>query len=171
VTQTLVQLLNETQWGELDYLVIDLPPGTGDVQLTLAQQIPVTAAVVVTTPQKVALVDAKKALAMFDKVKIPVLGVVENMSTHICSCCGCEEAIFGESGGEELAQQKGVELLAKLPLDKQICLDSDAGKPTIVAKPESTLAQRYREMALKVSAQLAQKKKEYSHLFPEIIVK
>ncbi len=171
VTQTLVQLLNETDWGELDYLVIDLPPGTGDVQLTLAQQIPVTGAVVVTTPQQVALVDARKALAMFDKVKIPVLGLIENMSTHICSCCGCEEAIFGEGGGEKLAQEKGVEVLAKLPLDKRICEESDQGQPTVVTEPQSPLAQRYREAALKVGARLALKKKEYSQLFPEIVVK
>ncbi len=171
VTQTLVQLLNETDWGDLDYLIIDLPPGTGDVQLTLAQQVPVTGAVVVTTPQQVALVDARKALAMFDKVKIPVLGLIENMSTHICSCCGCEEAIFGEGGGERLAQEKGVELLANLPLDRRICEESDQGKPTVVAEPEGTLAQRYREAALKIGAQLALKKKEYSQLFPEIVVK
>ena len=171
VTQTLVQLLNETDWGELDYLIIDLPPGTGDVQLTLAQQIPVTGAVVVTTPQQVALVDARKALAMFDKVKIPVLGLIENMSSHICSCCGCEEAIFGEGGGEKLAQEKGVELLAKLPLDKRICEESDRGEPTVVAEPNSPVAQRYHEAALKIGAQLAMKKKEYSQLFPEIVVK
>ncbi|WP_287962984.1 iron-sulfur cluster carrier protein ApbC [Alcanivorax sp.] len=171
VTQTLVQLLNETQWGELDYLVIDLPPGTGDVQLTLAQQIPVSGAVVVTTPQKVALVDAKKAIAMFDKVKITTLGMIENMSTHVCSCCGCEEAIFGASGGEALAQEKGIPLLGKLPLDKRICADMDAGKPTVIAEPTSTLAQRYHEIAIKVGVRLAEKKKEYRQLFPEIVVK
>lgn len=171
VTQTLVQLLNETQWGELDYLVIDLPPGTGDVQLTLAQQIPVTGAVVVTTPQKVALADARKALAMFEKVKIPVLGLVENMSTHICSCCGCEESIFGQRGGETLAQEKQVPLLAKMPLEASICQDMDEGKPSVVAEPESLAARRYHEIALKVAVQLAQKKKEYSQLFPEIVVK
>ncbi len=171
VTQTLVQLLNETEWGDLDYLVIDLPPGTGDVQLTLAQQIPVTGAVVVTTPQKVALADARKAIAMFDKVKIPVLGLVENMSTHVCSCCGCEEAIFGEGGGAELAEAAKVPLLARLPLEKHICEESDRGEPTVVAEPDSIAAQRYREIAWQVGAQLALKKKEYSQLFPEIVVK
>ena len=171
VTQTLVQLLNETLWGELDYLVIDLPPGTGDVQLTLAQQIPVSGAIVVTTPQKVAVVDAKKAIAMFDKVKITTLGIIENMSTHVCSCCGCEEAIFGESGGEVLAKENGVPLLGKLPLDKRICADMDAGRPTVIAEPESTLAQRYHEIAIKVGVRLAEKKKEYRQLFPEIVVK
>lgn len=171
ITQTLVQLLNKTLWGDLDYLIIDLPPGTGDVQLTLAQQIPVTGAVVVTTPQQVALVDARKALAMFEKVKIPVMGLVENMSTHICSCCGCEEPIFGEGGGEALAQEKQVPLLAKMLLDATICRDADKGEPTVVAEPESLAAKRYHEIALKVAAQLAQKKKEYSQLFPEIVVK
>ncbi|SIN95356.1 ATP-binding protein involved in chromosome partitioning [Sulfurivirga caldicuralii] len=171
VTQTLVQLLNETRWGGLDYLVIDLPPGTGDVQLTLAQQIPVSGAIAVTTPQKVAVVDAKKAIAMFDKVKITTLGIIENMSTHICSCCGCEEAIFGESGGEVLAQENGVPLLGKLPLDKRICADMDAGKPTVVAEPDSPLARRYHEIAIKVGGRLAEKKKEYRQLFPEIVVK
>ena len=155
VTQALQQLLTTTVWQDLDYLVIDLPPGTGDIQLTLSQRIPVSGAVIVTTPQDIALLDARKALQMFRRVEVPVLGIVENMSTHVCSKCGHEEAIFGAGGGERLAQQYGVELLGQLPLDIRIREQADGGKPTVAAEPESELAQRYRGIARKVMALLA----------------
>ncbi|MGH9618061.1 MAG: iron-sulfur cluster carrier protein ApbC [Acidobacteriaceae bacterium] len=155
VTQALAQLLGETDWNDLDYLVVDLPPGTGDIQLTLSQKIPVSGAVIVTTPQDIALLDARKGLAMFQKVEVSVLGVVENMSTHVCSNCGHEEAVFGSGGGEKLAAQYGVELLGQLPLDIRIREQADGGKPTVAADPESDLAQRYRDIARKAAARLA----------------
>ncbi|MGH8456373.1 MAG: iron-sulfur cluster carrier protein ApbC [Stenotrophobium sp.] len=155
VTQALAQLLGETDWSDLDYLVVDLPPGTGDIQLTLSQKIPVSGAVIVTTPQDIALLDARKGLAMFQKVEVSVLGVVENMSTHVCSQCGHEEAVFGRGGGEKLAAQYGVELLGQLPLDIRIREQADGGKPTVAASPESDLAQRYRDIARKAAARLA----------------
>ncbi len=168
VTQTLTQLLNETNWEDLDYLIIDLPPGTGDVQLTLSQQIPVTGAVIVTTPQQVSLIDAKKGLKMFEKVEIPVLGIIENMSTHICSNCGHEEAIFGAHGGETMAQEYQVDFLGALPLDKRIREEADAGQPTVTAEPSSEIAQKYRSIAHAVSAQIGIKKRNYANLFPKI---
>lgn len=168
VTQTLTQLLNETNWENLDYLLIDLPPGTGDVQLTLSQQIPVTGAVIVTTPQQVSLIDAKKGLKMFEKVEIPVLGIVENMSTHICSNCGHEEAIFGSNGGETMAKDYKVDFLGALPLDKRIREEADIGSPTVTAEPSSEIAQKYRHIAHQVSAKIGVKKKNYSNLFPKI---
>ncbi|HUR41076.1 MAG TPA: iron-sulfur cluster carrier protein ApbC [Verrucomicrobiae bacterium] len=155
VTQALNQLLTETQWHDLDYLVIDLPPGTGDIQLTLSQRIPVSGAVIVTTPQDIALLDARKGLQMFRKVEVPVLGVVENMSTHVCGKCGHEEAIFGSGGGARLAQQYAVELLGQLPLDRRIREAADGGKPTVAAEPEGELAHRYRDIARKAAARLA----------------
>jgi ATP-binding protein involved in chromosome partitioning len=155
VTQALNQLLTETVWDDLDYLVIDLPPGTGDIQLSLSQRIPVSGAVIVTTPQDIALLDARKGLQMFRKVEVPVLGVVENMSTHVCGQCGHEEAIFGAGGGERLAQQYGVELLGQLPLDIRIREQADGGNPTVAADPESALALRYRDIARKAAARLA----------------
>jgi ATP-binding protein involved in chromosome partitioning len=170
VTQTLTQLLKETRWQELDFLVIDLPPGTGDVQLTLAQQIPVTGAVIVTTPQDLALIDAKKAIKMFEKVNIPVLGLIENMSTHICSQCGHEEAIFGDAGGVKLAENYKIDLLGQLPLNINIRLQADAGCPTVAHTPDNELAQRYLTIAHKLGAQLAQQRKNYSHAFPNIVV-
>ena len=154
-TQALGQLLGETDWQEMDYLVVDLPPGTGDIQLSLSQKIPVSGAVIVTTPQDIALLDARKGLAMFQKVEVTVLGVVENMSTHVCTNCGHEEAIFGTGGGERLAAQSGVELLGQLPLDIRIREQADGGKPTVVAMPDSDLAQRYRGIARKAAARLA----------------
>ena len=154
-TQALWQLLSETLWDDLDYLVIDLPPGTGDIQLSLAQRIPVAGAVVVTTPQDLALLDARKGLEMFRKVGIPVLGIVENMSTHVCSNCGHEEAIFGAGGGETLARDGGSELLGNLPLDLRIRQQADSGRPTVAADPESPLAQRYRDIARRAAARLA----------------
>lgn len=170
VTQTLTQLLNETNWDDLDYLVIDLPPGTGDVQLTLSQQIPVTGAIIVTTPQQVSLIDAKKGLKMFEKVEIPVLGIIENMSTHICSNCGHEEAIFGAHGGKEMAKQYNVDFLGALPLNKRIREEADAGKPTVTAEPTSEIAQKYRHIAHQVSAQIGIQKKNYANLFPNIVI-
>lgn len=154
-TGALLQLIQQTAWDKLDVLVIDMPPGTGDIQITLAQKIPVTAAVIVTTPQDIALLDAKKAVEMFRKVNVPILGVIENMSTHVCSQCGHEEHIFGEGGGERIARDYQTELLGALPLDIQIREDVDGGKPSVVAKPESNIAQSYRKIAQKVSQKLA----------------
>ncbi len=170
VTQALEQLLRETRWHDLDYLVIDLPPGTGDVQLTLAQKIPVSGAVIVTTPQDIALLDARKGLKMFEKVNVPVLGIIENMSTHICSHCGHEEHIFGAGGGEAMARQYGVDLLGSLPLDISIRENTDGGRPSVVADPEGKIAQAYREIARKVGAKLALRGKDYSSKFPKIVI-
>jgi len=170
VTQALEQMLKETHWEELDYLIIDLPPGTGDTQLTLAQRVPVTGAVIVTTPQDIALLDARKAYKMFEKVEIPVLGVVENMSTHICSKCGHEEHIFGEGGGRSMAEQYGVPFLGDIPLDMQIRMDADGGKPTVVSDPDGRVAQSYKAIARRVAAAIATRKKDYSAKFPSIVV-
>lgn len=170
VSAALQQLLNDTLWDELDYLVIDLPPGTGDIQLTLAQKIPVSGAVVVTTPQDLALLDARRAYEMFRKVNVPVLGVVENMSTHICSNCGHEEPIFGQGGGERLAKQYELDFLGALPLDIHIREQTDSGVPTVVADPEGKNAKIYREIARKVQEKLAQEKQDLG-AFPKIIIK
>jgi len=170
VTNALQQLLNDTNWDDLDYLIVDLPPGTGDIQLTLSQQIPVSGAVIVTTPQDIALIDAQRGLGMFEKVNVPVLGIIENMSMHICSNCGHEEAIFGEGGGVAMAEKNGLELLGSLPLDKQIREFADSGRPTVVAIPESRPAEIYREIARKMSAKLALKSKDFSNKFPNIVV-
>jgi ATP-binding protein involved in chromosome partitioning len=153
-TQALVQLLGDTVWDALDYLIIDMPPDTGDIQLTLSQKVPVSGAVIVTTPQDIALLDAKKALQMFRKVNIPVLGIIENMATHVCTNCGHEEAIFGVGGGERMAAEYGVELIGSLPLDIRIRELADSGRPTVVGDPESANALRYREIARKVAARL-----------------
>ncbi|HTE39300.1 MAG TPA: iron-sulfur cluster carrier protein ApbC [Steroidobacteraceae bacterium] len=155
VTQALNQLLFETEWGELDYLVVDMPPGTGDIQLTLAQRVPVSGAVIVTTPQDIALLDARKGLKMFQKVGVSVLGVVENMSTHICTNCGHEEHIFGAGGGRRMAEQYGVDLLAELPLDIRIREQADGGRPTVAAEPEGELARAYIDLARRTAARLA----------------
>lgn len=168
VTQALQQLLNETEWPELDYLIVDLPPGTGDIQLSLAQRIPVSGAVIVTTPQDIALLDARKGLGMFRKVEVNVLGIVENMSTHICSNCGHEEAVFGSGGGASLADEQGVDVLGQLPLDIRIREQADSGKPTVVAEPEGDLAARYLEIARQATARLALSGDEDA--FPEITV-
>jgi ATP-binding protein involved in chromosome partitioning len=170
VTQALEQLLRETRWSDLDYLVVDLPPGTGDVQLTLAQKIPVSGAVIVTTPQDIALLDARKGLKMFEKVEVPVLGIVENMSTHICSKCGHEEHIFGEGGGARMAKDFGVEMLGALPLDIHIREQADGGKPTVVADPDGRVAEIYREIARHAAARLAMQSKDYSSKFPSIVI-
>jgi len=155
VTQALSQLLSDTNWGELDYLVVDMPPGTGDIQLTLAQRVPVSGAVIVTTPQDIALLDARKGLRMFQKVAIPVLGVIENMSTHVCSACGHEEPIFGAGGGERMAAQYGVALLGQLPLDIRIREETDAGRPTVVADPDGPVGRAYLEAARRTAARLS----------------
>jgi len=170
VTQALTQLLSDTQWGELDYLVVDMPPGTGDIQLTLAQRVPVAGAVIVTTPQDIALADARKGLAMFEKVAVPVLGIVENMSIHVCSNCGHAEHIFAAGGGARLAAQAGVPLLGELPLDGRIREDADAGRPTVVAEPDSHRAQLYFEMARRTGAALARRARDRSFSFPNIVV-
>ena len=156
-TSALTQLFNDTRWDDLDYLLIDLPPGTGDIQLTLAQKIPVAGAVIVTTPQDIATLDAKKALAMFQKVNVHVLGIVENMAVHVCSNCGHEEHLFGEGGGERMAAQYGVPLLGSLPLDIAIREQGDAGQPVVVAAPDSAVAQAYRQIARALAAELAKR--------------
>jgi ATP-binding protein involved in chromosome partitioning len=168
VTQALVQLLETTRWGDLDYLIVDMPPGTGDTQLTLSQRVPVSGAVIVTTPQDIALLDARKGLRMFQKVEVPVLGIVENMSTHICSKCGHEEHVFGAGGGRQMAQQYNVELLAELPLDIRIREQSDGGRPTVVAEPDSTLGRAYVDLARRTAAQLARTAMGPTAAFPTI---
>lgn len=170
VTQALTQLLNETRWESLDYLVIDLPPGTGDIQLTLSQRVPVAGAVVVTTPQDIATLDARKGIKMFEKVKVPVLGVLENMSLHICSNCGHEEHVFGAGGGQRLADQEGVELLGSLPLDIHIREQADAGRPTVIAEPESRVAELYRQAARRTAALLSRQASAGASRFPKIVV-
>jgi ATP-binding protein involved in chromosome partitioning len=170
VTQALEQLLNQTKWREIDYLVVDLPPGTGDIQLTLAQRVPVTGAVIVTTPQDIALIDARKGLKMFEKVGIPILGIVENMSLHICSNCGHEERIFGEGGGEKMGKDYDVELLGALPLDIKIREQADSGMPTVVADPDSRAADIYRQIARRVAVKIAEKQQDHSAAFPKIVV-
>lgn len=170
VTQALLQLLNDTQWSDLDYLVIDLPPGTGDIQLTLAQKVPVSGAVIVTTPQDIALIDAKKALKMFEKVNVAVLGVVENMSTHVCSHCGHEEHVFGEGGGERMAREYDVAALGSLPLDIRIREQADGGTPTVAAMPDSDIARRYREIAMNAAGRLSLQAKNKAIGFPKIVV-
>jgi ATP-binding protein involved in chromosome partitioning len=170
VTNALQQLLKDTNWSNLDYLIIDLPPGTGDIQLTLAQQIPVSGAIIVTTPQDIALIDAQRGLGMFEKVNVPVLGIVENMSLHICSNCGHEEAIFGEGGGAAMAERNRVDFLGSLPLDITIRQFADCGRPTVAADPDGRPAQIYREIARKAAAKLALKTKDFSGKFPNIVV-
>jgi ATP-binding protein involved in chromosome partitioning len=170
VTQALEQLLKDTRWQDVDYLVVDMPPGTGDIQLTLAQKVPVTGAVIVTTPQDIALIDARKGLKMFEKVGIPILGIVENMSTHICSACGHEEHIFGAGGAERMAKEYGVELLGSLPLDIAIREQADSGKPTVVADPDGRVAEIYRAIARRIAVRIAERQKDMSLKFPNIVV-
>ncbi|MDP9108613.1 MAG: iron-sulfur cluster carrier protein ApbC [Pseudomonadota bacterium] len=171
VTQALQQLLDQTNWRALDYLIIDMPPGTGDIQLTLSQKVPVTGAVIVTTPQDIALLDARKGLKMFEKVDIPILGIVENMSTHICSQCGHAEAIFGHGGGEKMCQEYGVEFLGALPLTMSIREQADSGRPTVVADPDGPVAAIYRTIARRVAVKVAEKAKDMSSKFPSIVIK
>ena len=170
VTSALNQLLGQTRWRDLDYLIVDMPPGTGDIQLTLSQQVPVSGAVIVTTPQDIAAIDARKGLAMFRKVSIPVLGVIENMSTHVCSNCGHEEAIFGEGGADAISRDFEVELLGKLPLDARIREQADSGHPTAASEPDSAAAAAYRETARRMAARLAVQGRDYSSKFPKIVV-
>jgi ATP-binding protein involved in chromosome partitioning len=170
VTQALEQLLRDTRWRDLDYLIVDMPPGTGDIQLTLAQKVPVTGAVIVTTPQDIALLDARKGLKMFEKVGIPILGIVENMSIHICSNCGHQEPIFGAGGAQRMAGDYGVELLGQLPLDIRIREQADSGKPTVVADPDGALADSYRAIARRVAVRIAESQKDMSAKFPNIVV-
>jgi ATP-binding protein involved in chromosome partitioning len=170
VTQALEQLLNETKWKDLDYLVVDLPPGTGDIQLTLAQKVPVTGAVIVTTPQDIALIDARKGLKMFEKVGIPIIGVVENMAIHICTNCGHAEHIFGSGGGEKMCKDYDVEFLGSLPLDIRIREQADSGKPTVVSEPDGPVAAIYRDIARKVAARIARQSEDRSSVFPKIVI-
>jgi ATP-binding protein involved in chromosome partitioning len=171
VTQALQQLLDQTNWRDLDYLIVDMPPGTGDIQLTLSQKVPVTGAVIVTTPQDIALLDARKGLKMFEKVDIPILGIVENMSTHICSNCGHEEAIFGHGGGEKMCQEYGVDFLGALPLTMSIREHADSGMPTVIADPDGAVAEIYRNIARKIAVKVAEKAKDMSSKFPSIVIK
>ena len=170
VTQALEQLLNETHWRDIDYLVVDLPPGTGDIQLTLAQRVPVTGAVIVTTPQDIALLDARKGLKMFEKVNIPILGIVENMSTHVCPNCGHESHIFGTGGAERMGKDYGVEVLGAIPLDIAVREQTDSGTPTVVAAPESHIAAIYRQIARRVAVKIGERQQDHSAAFPKIVV-
>ena len=170
VTQALEQLLRDTRWKSLDYLVIDLPPGTGDVQLTLAQKVPVSGAVIVTTPQDIALLDARKGLKMFEKVEVPVFGVVENMSIHICSECGHAEHIFGSGGGEKMCDQYNVDFLGSLPLDISIRENADGGHPSVADDPNSKASEIYRDIARRTAAKLSLKAKDYTAKFPNIVI-
>ena len=170
VTQALEQLLKDTRWRDLDYLVVDLPPGTGDIQLTLAQKVPVTGAVIVTTPQDIALIDARKGLKMFEKVGIPILGVVENMALHTCPKCGHESHIFGEGGAARMCKDYGTELLGTLPLDSAIREQADSGKPTVVSDPDGRVAAIYRAIARRVAVRIAESQKDSTSKFPNIVV-
>jgi ATP-binding protein involved in chromosome partitioning len=169
-TRALQQLLFDTQWQDLDYLIVDLPPGTGDIQLTLAQKIPLSGAVIITTPQEIALLDARKGLEMFRKVRVPVLGVVENMSEYICSHCDHHEAIFGTGGAERLVTETNTELLGQLPLAMRIRADVDKGCPTVVAEPDGKLAQQYRQIARRMAGRLARQGQDFMRKFPTIVV-
>lgn len=170
VTQALEQLLKDTNWRDLDYLIIDLPPGTGDIQLTLSQRIPVSGAVIVTTPQDIALLDARKGLAMFEKVNVPVLGIVENMAVHVCSNCGHSEHIFGSGGGQRMADKHEVPFLGSLPLDIRIREDVDNGQPTVIKDPDGDLAQAFKRIARSTAAKLSVQAKDYSQAFPNIVI-
>jgi len=169
-TQALEQLLRQTNWKDLDYLIVDMPPGTGDIQLTLSQRVPMTGAVIVTTPQDIALLDARKGVAMFEKVGVPILGVVENMAVHVCTNCGHVEHIFGEGGGQRYAAEKGLDYLGALPLNLQIRLQADNGKPTVVSDPDSEVAGIYKTVARQVAVKIAAKAKDFSNKFPTITV-
>ena len=170
MTQALEQLLRDTNWQDLDYLVIDMPPGTGDIHLTLSQKIPVTGAVIVTTPQDIALLDARKGLKMFEKVGIPILGIVENMAMHTCTNCGHTEHIFGQGGGEKMAGDYDVEYLGGLPLDIRIREQADSGRPTVVADPDGDLAATYKRIARRVAVRIAERARDMSLKFPSIVV-
>lgn len=169
-TQALEQLLRQTNWDDLDYLIVDMPPGTGDIQLTLSQRVPMTGAVIVTTPQDIALIDARKAVTMFEKVGVPILGMVENMAVHVCSKCGHAEHIFGEGGGKRYATERGIDYLGALPLAMHIREQADSGKPTVVAEPDSEAATIYKSIARQVAVKIASKAKDFSAKFPTITV-
>jgi ATP-binding protein involved in chromosome partitioning len=170
VTSALNQMLSQTDWGELDYLFVDMPPGTGDIQLTLAQKVPVSGSVIVTTPPAIALSDARKGVDLFRKVSIPMLGIVENMSVHVCSQCGHEDAIFGADGGSRLAEEYDLPLLGSLPLTRKVGDQTDAGTPTVVADPDGAAARAFRATALRIAGELAATGRDYSHLFPNVTV-
>ena len=170
VTSALNQLATQTKWDNLDYLIVDMPPGTGDIQLTLAQQIPVSGSVIITTPQNIATLDARKGLAMFNKVNIPVFGVIENMATHVCSNCGLEEAIFGEGGADKIVKDFDTRLLGRLPLDASIREQTDSGKPTVIADPDSAVARAFREAAWRIGAAQAAERVDHSGKFGPIVV-
>ena len=170
VTSALEQLLRQTRWRDLDYLIVDMPPGTGDIQLTLAQKVPVTGAVIVTTPQDIALLDARKGLKMFDKVGVPIVGIIENMSTYVCPSCGHEEHVFGTGGGQKMCQEYGVDFLGSLPLNLSIREQADAGRPTVVADPDGAISAIYKTIARKVAIKVAALSKDMSSKFPNIVV-
>jgi ATP-binding protein involved in chromosome partitioning len=169
-TQALEQLLRQTNWKDLDYLVVDMPPGTGDIQLTLSQRVPMTGAVIVTTPQDIALLDAKKGIKMFEKVGVPILGIVENMAVHVCSNCGHVEHIFGSDGGKRMAAEYSMDYLGALPLNMQIRLQADSGKPTVVADPDGEVAGIYKAVARQVAVSIAARNKDFSSKFPSITI-
>jgi ATP-binding protein involved in chromosome partitioning len=169
-TQALEQLLRQTNWGDLDYLIVDMPPGTGDIQLTLSQRVPLTGAVIVTTPQDIALLDAKKGLKMFEKVGVPILGIVENMAVHVCSNCGHAEHIFGAGGGERMAKEFGVDYLGGLPLTMSIREQADSGRPTVVSDPDGEIAAIYKSVARQMAVKIAQRTKDFSSKFPSISI-
>ena len=169
-TQALEQLLRQTNWGDLDYLIVDMPPGTGDIQLTLSQRVPLTGAVIVTTPQDIALLDAKKGIKMFEKVGVPILGIVENMAVHVCEKCGHVEHIFGEEGGKRLAAEYGMDYLGALPLNLSIRVQADSGRPSVVSDPEGEIAGLYKGVARQVAVKIAQRAKDFSAKFPTIAV-
>ena len=160
----------QTRWQDLDYLVVDMPPGTGDIQLTMSQKVPLTGAVIVTTPQDIALLDAKKGINMFQKVNVPILGLVENMAVHICSNCGHAEHIFGEDGGKRIAKEYDMEYLGALPLSMAIRQQADSGKPTVVADPDGEIANIYKSIARSVAVKIAQQSKDFSSKFPSITI-
>ncbi|MBU3557479.1 iron-sulfur cluster carrier protein ApbC [Polynucleobacter sp. Ross1-W9] len=170
VTSALEQLLRQTRWRDLDYLVVDMPPGTGDIQLTLAQKVPVTGSVIVTTPQDIALLDARKGLKMFEKVGVPIIGIIENMSTYVCTKCGHEEHVFGSGGGEKMCKEYGVDFLGSLPLNLSIREQADAGRPTVVADPDGTISAIYKGIARQVAIRVATLSKDMSSKFPNIVV-
>jgi ATP-binding protein involved in chromosome partitioning len=170
VTQALEQLLKDTNWRDLDYLIVDMPPGTGDIQLTLAQKVPVTGVVIVTTPQDIALIDARKGLKMFEKVGVPIVGIVENMSIHICTNCGHAEHIFGEGGAERMCRDYKVPFLGSLPLDIRIREQADSGRPSVVSDPDGAVTDAYKAIARKVAIFVAQKAEDFSTKFPNIVI-
>jgi ATP-binding protein involved in chromosome partitioning len=170
VTQALEQLLRQTNWADLDYLIVDLPPGTGDIQLTLSQRVPLTGAVIVTTPQDIALLDAKKGIKMFEKVGVPILGIVENMAVHVCENCGHVEHIFGEEGGKRLAEEYKMDYLGALPLNLSIRVQADSGRPTVVSEPDGEIAAMYKRVARRVAAKIAERAKDFSSKFPSIAI-